>query len=214
MEKADSPVREKLIRAGKKEFLEHGYEKASLRRICTAAGVTTGALYFCFQNKADLFEQIVSGTIRELEKLSQRMIQAELQDSSVGVENEKELISFLWKNRDVILILWEKSDGTKYEGFKNKNMKDMEAVFAQFFCKYGNESTDRDLIRVLIEMKVKGYMELLMGGYTFERTLELAEMLGWYTDGGFEVLMQKIRPEHVCRNQEQQNSGRQNTDGV
>ena len=47
--------REVLIEAAKKEFLEKGYNKASLRTICSKAGVTTGALYFFFENKAELF---------------------------------------------------------------------------------------------------------------------------------------------------------------
>lgn len=213
MERSDSPVREKLLAAGKKEFLEYGYEKASLRRICRAAGVTTGALYFCFQNKEDLFAQIVSGTIAELEALSRRMIISELADPSVGADNEKEMLSFLWKNRDVILLLGEKSGGTKYEGFRETLMQQLEDAFARFFQKYGNEA-DWELIRILVEMKTKGYMELIMGGYTFERTRRLAEMLGWYTDGGFEVLMQKMKSEHVCGNQKNQDSGRQNKDGV
>ena len=37
------------------EFMEKGFLKASLRSICREAGVTTGALYFFFQDKDDLF---------------------------------------------------------------------------------------------------------------------------------------------------------------
>ena len=57
----DYEKRELLISAAKEEFLEKGYNKASLRSICAKAGVTTGALYFFFENKADLFSAIVDG---------------------------------------------------------------------------------------------------------------------------------------------------------
>ena len=40
-----------LIKAAISEFAEHGYQKSSLRRICAKAGVTTGALYFFFEDK-------------------------------------------------------------------------------------------------------------------------------------------------------------------
>ena len=40
----------------KEEFMEKGYNKASLRSICSKAGITTGALYFFFENKEDLYE--------------------------------------------------------------------------------------------------------------------------------------------------------------
>ena len=38
-------TRERLLTAAKTEFLERGYRSASLRRISSAAGVTTGAIY-------------------------------------------------------------------------------------------------------------------------------------------------------------------------
>ncbi|MFR1637739.1 MAG: TetR/AcrR family transcriptional regulator [Eggerthellaceae bacterium] len=41
------------------EFLDKGYEKASLRSIAQNAGVTTGALYVRFPNKSALFAALV-----------------------------------------------------------------------------------------------------------------------------------------------------------
>ena len=43
-------TREKLLESAMTEFSENGYMKASLRKICADAGVTTGALYFFFKN--------------------------------------------------------------------------------------------------------------------------------------------------------------------
>ena len=39
-----------LIASATEEFAEYGYEGASLRQICSKAGVTTGALYFFFDS--------------------------------------------------------------------------------------------------------------------------------------------------------------------
>lgn len=55
----NSKTKERLIESAKAEFLEKGYTKASLRKICSDAGVTTGALYFFFRDKEDLFAEIV-----------------------------------------------------------------------------------------------------------------------------------------------------------
>ena len=66
---SDQGTRELLIEAAKKEFLEKGYNKASLRTICANAGVTTGALYFFFENKADLFAAIVDPPLKELKAI-------------------------------------------------------------------------------------------------------------------------------------------------
>ena len=42
---------EKIKQAALEEFYANGYAKASLRTICHRAGVTTGAMYFSFENK-------------------------------------------------------------------------------------------------------------------------------------------------------------------
>ena len=36
---------ERILKSGLAAFLEEGFEKANLRRICKAAGATTGAFY-------------------------------------------------------------------------------------------------------------------------------------------------------------------------
>ena len=46
----EKETRKKLQESAMQEFLEKGFMKASLRSICKNAGVTTGALYFFFQD--------------------------------------------------------------------------------------------------------------------------------------------------------------------
>lgn len=53
-------TRDQILAAAKEEFLERGYRGASLRDIAARAQLTTGALYGCFKDKADLFEQVIS----------------------------------------------------------------------------------------------------------------------------------------------------------
>ena len=47
------------MQSAQREFLDKGYEKASLRSIAQNAGVTTGALYVRFPNKSALFAALV-----------------------------------------------------------------------------------------------------------------------------------------------------------
>lgn len=65
----DRDTRERLLESAKKEFIDKGYMKASLRKICADAGVTTGALYFFFKDKEDLFTAIVGQPLAELKEL-------------------------------------------------------------------------------------------------------------------------------------------------
>lgn len=122
---ADRETKEKLLASAKTEFMEKGYAKASLRKICANAGVTTGALYFFFKDKDDLFRSIVEKPLRDLlEMMSMHFAEdAQLLSESDGYaysdgdheELVQLLIRHLYANRDVFLLLLTKSQGTAFE---------------------------------------------------------------------------------------------------
>lgn len=63
---ASTDTRDRLLKAAMREFALRGYKGASLRQICASAGVTTGALYFFFKNKEDLFRTVVEPVMKPL----------------------------------------------------------------------------------------------------------------------------------------------------
>ena len=66
------PVNEKLaadlLEAGKQEFLEKGFQGASMRGIASRLSVTTGALYRYYTDKESLFDVLVEEPARVLEE--------------------------------------------------------------------------------------------------------------------------------------------------
>ena len=68
----EKETKKRLQECAMKEFSEKGYMKASLRNICKEAGVTTGALYFFFKDKEDLFASLVDEPIRLLHRQTGR----------------------------------------------------------------------------------------------------------------------------------------------
>lgn len=55
------------------EFLEYGYEKASLNRISAKVGITTAGLYRHFSGKDDMFSCLVQDTIHDFRSLTDSM---------------------------------------------------------------------------------------------------------------------------------------------
>lgn len=51
--------RERILRAAGRLFAEHGYDGATVQVILKQAGISAGAAYYYFDNKADLFEAVV-----------------------------------------------------------------------------------------------------------------------------------------------------------
>lgn len=191
--KENQDTRALLMEAGKEEFLKKGFEKASLRKICEKAGVTTGAVYFFFENKEDLFHEIVAGTVKQLEALVRELTAEELGGGGSSSDSDKRIMEFLWNNSSEVQLLLEKAEGTRYEMFKHEIFSQMERNFSLFFQKYGNFKEDKNLIKVLVEMRMRGYMELIYGGYPLEEVLRLAELVGYYADGGFESLLEELK---------------------
>ena len=129
--KDDKETKEKLIDSAKKEFLEKGYNKASLRKICADAGVTTGALYFFFKDKEDLFDSIVRKPYEELGIMIQEHVDEDIELLSVsdsyvqedGDHNDlvEKLIHHIYSNRDAFILLTKKAGGTRYAGAQGHN---------------------------------------------------------------------------------------------
>lgn len=59
-------TRQSLLRAAKDAIWEKGYDAAGLREVCNRAEVTTGALYFFFRGKEDLFRQMLKPVARTI----------------------------------------------------------------------------------------------------------------------------------------------------
>lgn len=117
-------TREKLLESAKKEFYEKGYMKASLRTICRNAGVTTGALYFFFQDKEDVLQNLVEEPLKGLMLLIQQHFAEEAENftgpvrldaDNADIRAAKEIVRYLYSYHDIFLILLTKSQGSAYE---------------------------------------------------------------------------------------------------
>lgn len=72
---AQHPRREELIAAAARVFSARGYEGASLREICTAAGILPGSMYHHFRSKEDLFVSVHGEGFRQLNEVVDRALE-------------------------------------------------------------------------------------------------------------------------------------------
>ncbi|MYL35083.1 TetR family transcriptional regulator [Pontibacillus yanchengensis] len=57
--------RANILEAAKNVFIEHGYEKATMKHILETANVSRGGLYQYFKNKEDVYEALLEDSINE-----------------------------------------------------------------------------------------------------------------------------------------------------
>ena len=58
-QKLSTARREQILETAAREFAHHGFDGASLNHILGAAGLSKGAAYYYFDDKADLFTEVV-----------------------------------------------------------------------------------------------------------------------------------------------------------
>lgn len=131
-------TKERLIESARAEFAEKGYMKASLRKICANAGVTTGALYFFFKDKDDLFAAIVQQPLDELKQLllchftlEKELSMSEVYEHIDGDHDEfsTALIHHLYANYGTFMLLLTKAQGSRFENCVDEMVDLTEAAY-------------------------------------------------------------------------------------
>lgn len=176
--KADRETRELLMESGKKEFLEKGYMKASLRKICADAGVTTGALYFFFKDKEDLFGAIAEPPLKELTAILNEHFSADVEAISQTPTPDElnahefvdhdgfvmRLVHHVYSNYDAFILLLTKSQGAKYENCVDSLVETIEqfylAMSEEIGAHYGAR-VNRYMLHWLVHMIVDSFIHLI-----------------------------------------------------
>ena len=190
---AEENTKSRLIEAAKKEFLDKGYEKASLRKICAEADVTTGAMYFFFKNKEDLFTSIVAEKAEYLFALVKRQTDSEVNCVGNSAEYQCEMNEYLCSNKDEVRILLSCSDGTSYENFCEEYCNEIAKGFYMFYDKSGGNPEYRDIMGILVKMRIQGYIEMLKGDYDMDTMMKFSALMECYGDSGFAGMMRELK---------------------
>lgn len=199
----DRSIDPKIIESARAEFLDKGFEKASLTTICKNAGVTTGALYKRYKGKEDLFCSVVSDLIRDLdayveEKTSitpESLIDEELLHMwDMDEESNLWWFRFLYERRDNFILLFTRADGTIYSNYKHdwvQKMTDQTYLFLEEI--YKRELVDSIISPKELHVLQSAYWETIcepvIHGFTWEQIeahcKRLCKFLNWKNALGF-----------------------------
>lgn len=202
MAKQIEGVYEKVIEVAKQEFLENGFQNASLRTIATKADTSTGSIYTRFGDKEGLFTAIVEPTATELIEMF-----AQIQEtfSKFGKEEQKKLvgeytsvnldrmIDYMYEHFTECKILFEHAQGTKYEDFTNRFVE-IEEEYTQKYITYigysisGNKRMDDDLIHMVTTAYFESFFEIIRHNMEIEEAKRYFKVLNQYHLAGFKAI--------------------------
>ncbi len=139
---------DKILEWAKEEFMEKGFEGASMRSIAEKSGYTTGMLYGRFADKSQLFKELVGGAADKLfDYFSQSEddfaeLPPERQHSEMHTYVESKvdvMIDIIYDNFDAFKLIVCKSAGSGYEYYIDK-MIDIETANTVRFIKQLNSA--------------------------------------------------------------------------
>lgn len=142
---------DRLLECAMAEFMEMGYQEASLRVIAAKADTTTGSIYTRFHDKEGLFHALVDATIDELilwiregnESFADRPIR-EQRETALTYKPEmwEQLVDFIYAHWEAFRLLARCTDISCYEDMLNR-MIDIEGAYTLRFL----EATGNDALK-------------------------------------------------------------------
>ena len=116
-------VSKRLIDVAREEFLNNGFENASIRTIASKAQTSPRAIYTRFENKEALFDAVVKPGFEEFKAIYKKEREAyweRAKKKDFSVEPEKIYVKFIeyaYEHKDDFILLLKCAKGTRYENF-------------------------------------------------------------------------------------------------
>ena len=203
MTATDGETRNKLLKAARKEFIDKGYMNASLRAICKDAGVTTGALYFFFKDKDELFAEVVKAPLLAIREALGAHLEFEEQEYSEGYDEEssegpdtevsKKIVEIMFKYKDECVLLLTKSSGSSLEFAKDSFIERLEGSYRVTTDKIaearGCKKVDDYTLHYLTHMQVESFIYLLTHSKDIDEALEELPYIVKHMRGGWFAVM-------------------------
>ena len=203
MEEKSNATLEKIHEAAMAEFLDKGFQGASLRKIVKNAGVTTGAFYGYFSSKEALFASIVEphaaalmGRFMEAQT-SFAELPEEQQPDHMGLESSQcvhWMVDYICDHREPVKLLLCCAEGTSYEHFVH-NMVEVEVEYTLKYMEVlrhlGKDipQLDQSLCHIIASGMFNGLFEIVIHDMPREQAQRDVEQFRQFYTGGWLKLM-------------------------
>ncbi len=185
-----------------REFIEKGYEGASIRSIGARAGMTSAGLYRHYPDKEAMFSEVVEPLIREIKTWTRAHKERAYQ--RIGEPSEqKDLFreSFIDMIYEVILprkeefrLLLTASKGTRYENFVHDyvldNQKEIMGALKVLKSRgFPVKELDEDQLHILLSAYLTACFEPIIHNYPDEKIMEYMKMIQEFFIPGWKNIM-------------------------
>ena len=195
-------TKEAILTAARSEFSACGFQKSSLRRICAAAGVTTGALYFFFEGKDDLFQNVLAQVMQPFNRLMQQHYQYEKEVSERSPRRDYRqsvdadfqiselLIQLYFQNQQTWDILVHHQDHPAVQAFLDDFVETSTQHYRYLLREVSAEKpVDQFAIHQFVHMQADTMLTLISHGFTREEMLAHSKTVTKMLRAAFQALL-------------------------
>lgn len=189
----------------KAEFLEKGFQSASLRNIVKNAGVTTGAFYGYYGSKEELFkalvqdvyEHIMSRYKEALDKFANLPIESQPEQmGKISRKSMEQQLLYCYEHLDELHLILQCSKGTRY-AFMIDELVELEVdathKYYDVLNKLGSPvpNIDRRLEHILVTGMMNAFFEMIIHDMPLDSAkVYLRELCDFYTAGWIKIMGQ------------------------
>ncbi|MCC8122751.1 MAG: TetR/AcrR family transcriptional regulator [Oscillospiraceae bacterium] len=199
----DTTTQSRILEAGKSEFLQKGFENASLRAIAKEAGVTTGAIYGYYPDKAALFGALVSEPTHQL-RVFYLSVQQEFDALPPDVKAHsmheyssrslEDFIGYIYAHFDAFKLVVSCSAGTEYEHYID-SLIEVEVYYTQRYISamreagYAVPDVEEQMNHILSSAQYYGIFETVAHDMSKEKALQYIHTLYDFYSAGWDAIL-------------------------
>lgn len=169
MQKLKDEIRNNIIEAAVKEFARLGYEKASMRIIAKVAGISVSNTYNYYPNKEQLLSSIVEPVFARMREIFKKSMQESMKQGLSGTDFQSfidgivnSLLQMDARQRQLLIILAEKSVGTRYQKSKEEMVTLLRMHLAEALSKPGTASPITESQGYMLNIIATNYIDGLL----------------------------------------------------
>ena len=197
-DKTESHAR--VLAAARDEFMEYGFEKASMRRIGERCGMTAAGLYRHCRDKADLFREIAEPSVQRIEDWIQAHIarsETAMRTDSVDLGQDSEIVmmrELIYPRMAEYRLLLTKAQGTEYENFLHDLVEEHQQEMERFLPVirengFPMREISRNELHLLLSAYVTALFEPVVHGYSYEEAMRCLNVVEAFFLPGWNQLL-------------------------
>lgn len=191
-------TKSEILTIAKAEFMEMGFQEASMRTIASKVGITATALYRHYSNKEEIFEAIVQPAvnawdemckteeIRQTGTARKHGLDAMWQDK----KQSRLIVDMIYKDFDAQKLLFCRSKGTKYENYTHEIVTRIQAATLSFMNELQNSGmhinqVDEKEMHLLLSAQYSAMLEMVDHDFSYDEAIHYAETIASFFKEGW-----------------------------